>query len=323
MIKVSVIVPVYNGEKFIEECIKNVLNQTLEEFELIIVNDGSTDNTLDICKRNSEGDKRIRIINQENEGVSSARNKGIKLSQGEYICFIDCDDKIDKHYLESLYIACKKNNTLMACCTVESIGYNCGECNLSRSMDEGDYSNIEVLEELFKFRNLNWGPCGKIFHKLLIKEKIEFPNLHAYEDLAFVYKAIYQANKIHFTTNCTYYYIHEVDNGAMYNFIKSPTIDVIVVANEILDFIKMKGLPIWDKSFYGIVSQVIMYINNIDWKENSSKIYIKETSKLLSKYRVDIFKNQIIPYKEKILLIILSYSYIGSRYAYRNRRRVK
>ncbi|MDU6983128.1 MAG: glycosyltransferase family 2 protein [Terrisporobacter othiniensis] len=323
MLKVSVIVPVYNGEDYIENCIKNVLNQTLKDFELIIINDGSSDNTLNICREYCDIDNRIKLISQSNQGVSTARNKGIKVSKGEYICFIDCDDKIDINYIESLYNACEKNNVMMSCCTVESIGYNYGECNLSKTMNDGNYKNIEALEELFKFRNLNWGPCGKIFHKSLIKENIEFPNLNTYEDLAFVYKAIYKANKIYFTTNCKYYYIHKVDDGAMYNFIKSPTIDVIVVADEILDFIKMKRLPIWDKSFYGIVSQVIMYINNIDWKENSSKIYIKGTSKLLAKYRIDILKSKIIPYKEKILLLILSYSYIGSRYIYRNRRRSK
>ena len=312
MIKVSVIVPVYNGEKFIEECINNVLNQTLEEFELIIVNDGSTDNTLDICKRNSEGDKRIRIINQENEGVSSARNKGIEQSNGEYICFVDCDDKIEESYLEELYNTCKDNNVKISCCTIESID-NKGNIISSRFMEDGYYKKIDALDELFKFRGLNWGPCGKLFHKSLIKGNLKFPNLHVYEDLSFVYKAIYSSEGIYFTNKCKYYYIHRQNVGAMDKFIKYPTTDVITISYEILEFIKKQSLPIWDTSFYGVISQVIMYINDINkidckWEKEESKNYIKETRKLLGKYRIDLLRNKTIYYKEKIIFLILSFS---------------
>ena len=312
MIKVSVIVPVYNGEKFIEECIKNVLNQTLEEFELIIVNDGSTDNTLDICKRNSEVDKRIRIINQENEGVSSARNKGIEQSNGEYICFVDCDDKIEESYLEELYNTCKDNNVKISCCTIESID-NKGNIISSRFMEDGYYKKIDALDELFKFRGLNWGPCGKLFHKSLIKGNLKFPNLHVYEDLSFVYKAIYSSEGIYFTNKCKYYYIHRQNVGAMDKFIKYPTTDVITISYEILEFIEKQSLPIWDTSFYGVISQVIMYINDINkidcrWEKEESKNYIKETRKLLGKYRIDLLRNKTIYYKEKIIFLILSFS---------------
>ena len=312
MIKVSVIVPVYNGEKFIEECIKNVLNQTLEEFELIIINDGSTDNTLDICKRNSEIDKKIRIINQENEGVSSARNKGIEQSNGEYICFVDCDDKIEENYLEELYNTCEDNNVKISCCTIESID-NKGNIISSRFMEDGYYKKIDALDELFKFRGLNWGPCGKLFHKSLIKGNLKFPNLHVYEDLSFVYKAIYSSEGIYFTNKCKYYYIHRQNVGAMDKFIKYPTTDVITISYEILEFIKKQSLPIWDTSFYGVISQVIMYINDINkidckWEKEESKNYIKETRKLLGKYRIDLLRNKTIYYKEKIIFLILSFS---------------
>ena len=312
MIKVSVIVPVYNGEKFIEECIKNVLNQTLEEFELIIINDGSTDNTLDICKRNSEIDKKIRIINQENEGVSSARNKGIEQSNGEYICFVDCDDKIEDNYLEELYNTCEENNVKISCCTIESID-NKGNIISSRFMEDGYYKKIDALDELFKFRGLNWGPYGKLFHKSLIKGNLKFPNLHVYEDLSFVYKAIYSSEGIYFTNKCKYYYIHREGIGAMDKFIKSPTVDVIDISHEILEFIKKQSLPIWDTSFYGVISQVIMYINDINkidckWEKEESKNYIKETRKLLGKYRIDLLRNKTIFYNEKIIFLILSFS---------------
>ena len=108
MVKVSVIVPVYNGGDFIETCIKDILNQTLKDIELILVNDGSEDNTLDICKKYAEYDNRIILINQENKGVSIARNNGINKAKGKYICFIDSDDRIKEEYLETLYNLAEK-----------------------------------------------------------------------------------------------------------------------------------------------------------------------------------------------------------------------
>ena len=115
MLKVSVIVPVYNGDEYIESCIKNILNQTLKDIELILVNDGSKDNTLNICKKYADFNSRIVLINQENQGVSSARNKGIDISKGDYICFIDCDDKIDNDYLEKLYNIANEKNVQFVC----------------------------------------------------------------------------------------------------------------------------------------------------------------------------------------------------------------
>lgn len=312
MVKISVIAPIYNGERFIESCIENILNQTLCDIELILVNDGSVDNTLDICNCYAKKDKRIIVLNQENQGVSMARNNGIDISNGEYICFIDCDDKIDIDYLEKLYLLAKNKDIELVCCDIECIKED-GAYISNRSNVDGYCTNLEALEELFKFRNLNWGPCGKLFRSSLIKNKIKFPDLHVYEDLSFVYKALYNSEKIFFTNQCKYYYVHYENNGAMNKFIKAPTTDVIVVADEIIEFLKLNIPSILSTSFYGIISQVIMYIgdtNKIDerWLNNSNRLYLKQTKKLLGKYRLDLIKNKTIYYKEKILFLTLSFS---------------
>ena len=93
--KVSVIIPVYNGEKTIEKCINSIINQSYKDLEIIIVNDGSTDNTYEICQKYSQKDDRIQVINQENKGVCLARNIGIKFSKGDYIQFVDSDDWLE------------------------------------------------------------------------------------------------------------------------------------------------------------------------------------------------------------------------------------
>ena len=95
-IKISVIVPVYNAEKYLSDCIDSILNQTLKEIELILINDGSTDNSLQICREKASKDSRVKIINKKNEGQGYARNIGIDRAKGEFITFVDSDDYIDK-----------------------------------------------------------------------------------------------------------------------------------------------------------------------------------------------------------------------------------
>ena len=180
-------------------------------------------------------------------------------------------------------------------------------------MQSGYYSSEIALKRLFEFKNLNWGPCGKLFSSNLIKNKVEFPNLHVYEDLVFVYKCIFNTEQIFYTDKCSYYYIHRENNGAMKNFIKSPTLDIIKVTDEAILFLKKEIPSIFDSSFYGLISQVIMYINDINkidpqWDKKESKLYLEETKKLLARYRFDLIKNKTIYYKEKILFLMLSFS---------------
>lgn len=312
MVKVSVILPVYNGEEFIESCIKNILNQTLKEIELIVVNDGSKDNTLNICKKYADFDSRVVLINQENQGVSSARNKGIEISNGDYLCFIDCDDRIENDYLEKLYNIANEKSVQVVCCDIECIDSN-DKFISKKTMQSGYYSKEIALKKLFEFNDLNWGPCGKLFKSDLVKNKVDFPSLNVYEDLVFVYNCIFNTEQIFYTDKSTYYYIHRENNGAMKKFIKSPTLDIIKVADEAILFLKKKIPSIFDSSFYGLISQVIMYINDINkidpqWDKKESKLYLEETKKLLAKYRFDLIKNKTIYYKEKILFLMLSFS---------------
>lgn len=103
MIKVSIIVPIYNTENYLNTCIKNLINQTLKEIEIILIDDGSTDNSGKICDEYAKKDKRIKVIHKKNEGAALARNVGIEIAQGEYIAFVDSDDYTDFDYYEKLY----------------------------------------------------------------------------------------------------------------------------------------------------------------------------------------------------------------------------
>ena len=108
--KISVIVPVYNVEKYLTKCVDSIMNQTYKDLEIILVDDGSTDNSGKICDEYVKKDKRFKVIHKKNGGLSDARNVGIKNSTGEYLSFIDSDDYIDNDMIECLYNACIKNN---------------------------------------------------------------------------------------------------------------------------------------------------------------------------------------------------------------------
>ncbi|WP_455795915.1 glycosyltransferase family 2 protein [Clostridium butyricum] len=117
----SVIVPIYNGERYLKDFIENVQSQTYKEFELILVNDGSTDNTESICKKYEELDPRIVLINKKNEGAGPSRNSGLKIATGNYIMFIDCDDYFENNYFEILYDTIIRNKVDLVICSQKNV----------------------------------------------------------------------------------------------------------------------------------------------------------------------------------------------------------
>ena len=122
MKKVSIIVPIFNLEKYVEKCFHNIQQQTYKNWELIFINDGSTDNSAIICEKYAEEDKRIVVIHTANNGVAIARNLGINLAKGEYIGFVDPDDYINLDMFEKLYGALKECKADIACCRRKNFG---------------------------------------------------------------------------------------------------------------------------------------------------------------------------------------------------------
>ncbi|MGL5568828.1 MAG: glycosyltransferase family 2 protein [Cetobacterium sp.] len=313
MIKVSIIIPIYNGEDYIESCIESIRKQRLEEFEVILINDGSTDNTGNICDVLSKHDTRIKVYHQINKGVSEARNLGLKKANGEYITFIDVDDEISNNYLETLYNLAIKKNKKLVMCSIVSMKEN-KEIISKKSLNTGNYNYINTMVELLNFKNLNSGPCGKLIHNSIFNYGLKFPEMKVYEDLIFSFELINIEREIYFTDKAEYYYIHRIGVGTMDNFIKEPTIDVIVAIRRIIEYLKDNQLiEILDNSFYSLISQIIMYIGDIskldvEWNKKQSRLYIHETQKLLSENRKFIIRNKEINQKERVVFIIFSFS---------------
>ena len=223
-VKVSVIIPVYNCEKYIEECIESLINQTLQECEFIFVNDGSKDKSEEIIKKYADKDERITLINQKNSGVSVARNVGIKKAVGEYIGFVDADDYVESDYYEKLYNTAKNNNCSIVVCNWKS-QINGKENKLSLPFEKDKILNKSYIEEKiypFLIENDSFNSvCNKLFNSNLIKEnKVEFPvGIELGEDGAFNVQAFTYCKDSYYIDYCGYNY-REVEGSATRNIVK-------------------------------------------------------------------------------------------------------
>lgn len=196
MIKVSVIVPIYNAEKYIKKCVNSIINQTLKEIEIILVDDGSTDKTNEIIKQFEKKDERIKTITQKNEGAGSARNKGIEIATGEFIKFVDADDYLNRDTLQKMYEAAINNDaTLVRGNSTTLIGpfkgndfCNWGDIKEQRIILPREEKNIIVTE----FPNIG----NKLFRRDLL-EKIRFPEKLKWEDLGIVPALMANSEKIY------------------------------------------------------------------------------------------------------------------------------
>ena len=213
MIKLSIIIPVYNVEEYLEECLDSISKQTMEDIEIICIDDGSTDNSPDILENYSKKDKRIRIITKENGGQASARNLGIQEAQGEYIAFVDSDDFIEETMFEKLYTKATDNNLDIAMCKIalydnqtEEINKNAWYYMLGVFRDfEKDIFNHKDTKEFTC--EISVTPYNKIYKKSLLKDNnILFPEGLIFEDEKFFYDVYLRAKHVSIVNEFLYYY---------------------------------------------------------------------------------------------------------------------
>lgn len=227
---ISVIVPIYNIQDYLEECIKDILNQTFIDFELILVDDGSKDNSGKICDEYALKDERIRVFHKENGGVSSTRNLGLSVAQGEYIAFVDGDDKIENDYLEKLYEGIKDSDADVCLCKFDSFCdgkfYPKAENYLKTYIN--NKNNDDYFQSFLKYylapcvKNANSCQMGTVWRMLFKKEKFTHKfneKVSMAEDLLFVLNNFANVNKINVLQEVLYHY--RVNNSsAMHKYRK-------------------------------------------------------------------------------------------------------
>lgn len=252
MTKLSIIVPVYNVEKYLPKCLESLIKQTLKDIEIICVNDGSMDNSLAILKEFASKDSRIRIIDNQHQGVAKTRNTGIEQSTGEYIGFVDSDDYIDIDFFEKLYNSATKSNSDIAIASILKHKNFFNIYNAKYTKEETAITiqdKIKLCEDKKHFFFYAW---NKIYHSGFIKENnIKFSEGQIYEDVMFAIKALYYSNKIISVYGTKYHYIEHENSLTKY---KDKTgekeHDLIKAYSELQEFCNSKNIEISERLNY-------------------------------------------------------------------------
>ena len=304
---ISIIVPIYNAQKYIQNCIQSVLNQEYKNFELILIDDGSKDNSYNICKKNKDSDNRIILIHKNNEGRSVARNVGLKHAKGAYIAFLDADDSYDKQYLSKLVNLISDNNADISCCRyTRTDGNDLLTDNQKPFCNIQIYNNFEILKEYF--HNVKSDIYPNIWTRLYKKElfeNIQFENSE-FEDLLIIHKLLAKANRMVCVDDRLYNYNTTNNNSVTNNINNIARItERIKYINEIQE---QYGKTIERKNelIFHIMQQNMSICNDIKNDKNLPN-EIKKNKKSIHHWINRNLSNEIFSFKDKCKIVLKVY----------------
>ena len=290
---ISIIVPVYNLELYVEDCINSLINQSHENIEIIIIDDGSIDLTKKKCESLASKDFRIKFVSKSNQGVSSARNYGLSISKGDYIAFVDGDDTCSKDMYEKLYKLILKTDTDLCVSTSIVLGDKLVD---NTDIKQDVLSGSECMNELI---NMNYPSslCTSLYTKSAIKGKILSEKIHFWEDFEYQFRVLKDVNNVCFCHEALYTY-RQRENSANHQNIS----DKVLTCLQIPDLIYQSDSR--SKSLYGyFILQVLVYYLRSDVKE---KRYSKEIKKYIRRHLLKILKSDLISLKAKGSILLSS-----------------
>ena len=305
MAKISIIVPVYNVEQYIHKCIDSILIQTLTDFELILIDDGSKDTSGEICDEYAKKDSRIRVIHKENGGLSSARNAGIDIATSDYLGFVDSDDWIDINMYESLYSGIIDNNADIALCRILYQLENNKRYYFNDIFSEEErILDGDKLLRCLLLNKIDASCCTKLF-KSTIFDKIRFQIGRNNEDFNLLYQIFPEVTKSIYVNDVAYNY--NIRNGSITDSISSSYVfDSFENANEMLSFVKLykpnllsEAESYYFMKVYGILRRII----NQNILNKHSEKYKNLRMSMLKDLRL-IFVNNYISNIPKLLILL-------------------
>lgn len=304
MCEISIIVPVYNVEKYLNKCVDSILNQTFRDFELILVDDGSPDNSGAICDQYAEQDSRVKVIHNENRGISEARNSGINIAKGKYYGFVDSDDYIAEDMFEILYKNIRKYNADIS--SVELISVQNGVLKTKNKKNvEKVYNQKETMQAVIEGTDFYAYVWNKLYLSSLFKD-IRFPKGKTFEDAIIMFKLLKKVNKVVICNMGKYYYVRHHDSimGSDYS---DATYDVVEAWKENNKII-LKLYPELNKSCRKRMCWAYFFVLDKALLSNNSKnnSVIVNISKKLLKERAFILKYPNFTLNRKLSIIALS-----------------
>ena len=322
--KISIIVPVYNVERYLRQCIDSILAQTYKDFELLLIDDGSPDNSGTICDEYAKKDPRIRVFHKPNGGVSTARNLGIDNARGEYISFIDADDYVEPNFLEEMLNAMNRYNADLVCCgTWESVKPDGRYACIMKTDKDKKFTRNEMLIEVLAPDSCGGAPFNKLYKASIIKSnQIKFPeDMKYWEDSSFAIKYTLHCTQTAYISNVLYHYVAN-DTSATHKKITTKTID-----HRYIDRLKVNRLyrealePLHDRAvisalnarvFVSNLGMANSIITRYDDKDDKKEIFFKLRKNLILYFR-DYLKNpryfKFLRKKTAIRLLLQVYLY--------------
>lgn len=303
-ILISIIVPVFNVEKYLENCMKSIIKQTYKNIEIILVDDGSTDNSGKICDMLAKKDKRIKVYHKINGGLADARNFGIGKATGEYVTFIDSDDDITEEYIEYLFGLLNKNNTEMSI-GAYSVVTNNKIINIGDGYVEEVLIQVEAIKRLLCEEGYTVSSCAKMYSKDLFSD-IKFPKGKICEDNGTTYKLIMKCDKIAYGNKSIYNY-YKRENSIMTSKFNLRKLDLIDLSDQMCQEIVEKFPELYNytekkkiTARFSILRQ--MLVSNLSQQE---KIEEKKIEKYLKKRAKYILDGKQFEKREKIAMLAL------------------
>lgn len=298
---ISIIVPVYNVEEYLSRCVNSILNQTYRDFELLLINDGSTDNSGAICEDFSKRDPRIKVIHKENGGLSDARNIGIDSAQGKFFLFVDSDDFIHPNMLELLVSNIIETDSDISVCSFQKV-YSEKDCEIDYQNNIETCTNLEALDKFFGSNDgVNVVTWNKLY-KAELFNGIQFPKGRLHEDNFTTFKLLYRCRKVVYSNAKMYYYFQR--NNSITGAKKSKNyLDAIDANREMCDFFIKEGLFELAKK---AISTYLWYLSHAYYQIKNLE---KEIAKnVLKRFRSDfLIYWPYVSFSKSIMLLFLFY----------------
>lgn len=211
-IKVSIIIPFYNTQKYLKRCLNSIAAQTFQDYEIILIDDGSTDRSYKIAEKYNCKFDNFKLYRQDNKGVAHARNIGLMMAEGEYIAFVDSDDFVDSNYLKRMVGEAQRTNADIVCCNFYWVLQNKLLIKNYINFKTGMFSNIEALNMIIADTVMQSYLWNKLWRRdLFISSDTKFPDMY-FEDIATSFKIVYCANKVYVMKDVLYYYTQRSDS---------------------------------------------------------------------------------------------------------------
>lgn len=278
MKRISVILPIYNVEKYLGECLSSILTQTLKEIEVICINDGSSDNCLNILERYKKNDDRIIIINQKNQGSGIARNNGLKIAKSEYIAFMDPDDYYyDENALFNLYQKAKENDADLCGGNFVLVCENVDDCNIKKEEREYKETTNYTFKQNFlgtadDYKSASWFWRFIYKNDFLKSNNVKFPKYKRFQDIPFLAKSLSLSKNIYFLNKIVYCYRI---NHKVIKYSREQQKDILLALKECFDiYINNKKYEQYSDIFTIFIEMVDVFSSYI---ENEEIILVNQT----------------------------------------------